>query len=232
MWLYSILLTCSISLPLILSFDNKLQFYKKWKFIFPSILFVALFYIIGDIYLTSKGVWGFNSSYHLNLLIANLPIEEWLFFIIIPYACLFLHESLGLYFPGLKLNQVLSNTITVSLILMAVVIIFFYYHRSYTVYIFSLVIIALLLSILDKTNAIRRYFVSFILILIPFVIVNAILTGSFIHQEVVWYNNQENMGIRFLTIPIEDFGYAFSMILYNLLLIPRIENIIKKIKIR
>ena len=227
MWLYSILLICSISLPFLFSFDKKLQFYTKWKFILPSILFVAVFYVIGDIYLTRTGVWGFNSQYHLNILIANLPMEEWLFFIFIPYACLFLHESMVLYFPQLKLNQALANRIVVFLILMAAVIILFNHHRFYTVYIFTLVLIALLLSLFDKTNVISSYFVSFLLILIPFIIVNAILTGSFIHQEVVWYNDKENMGIRFLTIPIEDFVYAFSMILYNLLLIARVKDIIK-----
>jgi lycopene cyclase domain-containing protein len=61
-------------------------------------------------------------------------------------------------------------------------------------------------------------------ILIPFLIVNGILTGSFIDGEVVWYNNNENLGIRFFTIPIEDFGYGFSMILFNLLLIGRLQK--------
>ena len=59
---------------------------------------------------------------------------------------------------------------------------------------------------------------AFIFILIPFFIVNGILTGSGIDEQVVWYNNNENLGIRFLTIPVEDFGYAFSLILFNLLL--------------
>jgi lycopene cyclase domain-containing protein len=42
------------------------------------------------------------------------------------------------------------------------------------------------------------------------------LTGSGIEGEVVWYNNQENLGARIFTIPIEDSAYAFSMLLFNL----------------
>ena len=152
MWLYTLLLLCSISIPLILSFDKKLQFYKKWNYIFPSILFVAVFYIIGDIYLTKLGVWGFNSSYHLNIMIANLPVEEWLFFLLIPYACLFLHESLILYFPNLKLSNSWTRIISIVLILISTAIILFNYYRIYTIYIFSLVIIALLLLSLDKSH--------------------------------------------------------------------------------
>ena len=42
------------------------------------------------------------------------------------------------------------------------------------------------------------------------------LTGSWIENEVVWYNNQENLGFRLMTIPIEDSVYAFTLILTNL----------------
>jgi lycopene cyclase domain-containing protein len=51
-----------------------------------------------------------------------------------------------------------------------------------------------------------------LIILVPFFIVNGILTGSFIAEPVVWYNNLENLGIRLFTIPIEDIGYAFNML--------------------
>ena len=225
MWLYIILLLSSLSVPLVLSFDKKLQLYKQWKYIIPSILIIAAFYILADIYMTKTGVWGFDSRYHLNILIANLPLEEWLFFLFIPYACVFLHECMVLYFPGLKLNLKWSRIIIVFLILMTVVVLVFYFDRTYTVYIFSLVIIALSLAFVDSTNQISSFFVSFLLILIPFIIVNAILTGSFIDHQVVWYNDQENMGIRILTIPVEDVGYAFSMVLFNLLLISNLKKI-------
>jgi len=225
MWLYIILLLCSLSVPLVLSFDKKLHFYKQWRYIIPSILIIAVFYILADIYLTKLGVWGFDSRYHLNILVANLPLEEWLFFLFIPYACLFLHESIVLYFPGLKLNLIWTRILIIILILMAFAVVLFNFNKIYTVYIFSLVIAALLLSLVDTTNQISRYFISFLLILIPFIVVNAILTGSFLHHQVVWYNDQENMGIRILTIPVEDVGYAFSMVLFNLLLIPQLKKI-------
>ena len=59
--------------------------------------------------------------------------------------------------------------------------------------------------------------------LIPFFIVNGILTGSFIENEVVWYNNTENLNIRLFTIPIEDTIYAFTLILLNLFVVESLE---------
>ena len=49
-------------------------------------------------------------------------------------------------------------------------------------------------------------------ILIPFFIVNGLLTGSFIIDEIVWYNNNHNLGLRIGTIPIEDIFYGFSLL--------------------
>jgi len=224
MWLYSSLLFFSILVPIALSFDKKLQFYKQWKYLFPSIFVFAFFYIGFDVLFTKHGVWGFNAQYHLNKLLLGLPIEEWLFFLVIPYASIFLHESLVLYFPNFKLKNGLSKIISGIVIISLLIVLLFSLDKGYTVYIFSSVIIALVLSFLDSYKVINSYYLTFLVILIPFVIVNAILTGSFIDQEVVWYNNDENLGIRFLTIPIEDFGYAFSLILFNLLLIAKIRK--------
>ena len=58
----------------------------------------------------------------------------------------------------------------------------------------------------------QEYYPSFLVILIPFLLVNGILTGSFIEEPVVWYNNAENLDFRIFTIPIEDAFYAFTML--------------------
>lgn len=218
MWLYSIILFCSIIVPLLLSFDKKLQFYKQWKYLLPSILIIASIYITFDIYFTKLDVWGFNPRYHSSIVFFELPLEEWLFFIVIPYASIFLHDSIVLYFRSFQVSNKFAKYFSVSLILISLSLVAFNTEKDYTAYIFSLVILVLIFSFFDKTNVINSFYCTFFIILIPFVIVNAILTGSLIDEPVVWYNNNENLGIRFLTIPIEDFGYAFSIILFNLLL--------------
>jgi len=218
MSLYLILLLCSLIVPLALSFDKKLQFYKQWKYLMPSIVIVALFYIFFDIYFTKLGVWGFNSRYHSSFVFFKLPFEEWLFFIVIPYASIFLHDSIVLYFSKIRVPNKLAKYITLGLLLLSLILVVFNLEKAYTVNIFSLVILVLLFSFFDKTNVVNNFYCTFLAILVPFIIVNAFLTGSFIDEPIVWYNNSENLGIRILTIPVEDFGYAFSLLLFNLLL--------------
>src|SRR5690606_29385876 len=69
-----------------------------------------------------------------------------------------------------------------------------------------------------KRTFMGRFYFAYIFILIPFFILNGILTGSFIEGEVVWYNNQENLGIRLGTIPLEDVFYGMLLILMNITL--------------
>jgi lycopene cyclase domain-containing protein len=201
-----------------LSFDKKLRFYTQWKELFIAILVVAVFYILADIYMTKNGVWGFNPRYHSTLVLYKLPIEEWLFFIVIPYASIFLHEAFILYFPFIKLSKSRTKYITFILIFFLGIVFILNYQKAYTAYISGITVLSLIFSIFDKSEIISRFYITFLLILIPFIAVNAILTGSLIENEVVWYNNSENLGLRFLTIPIEDFAYAFSLIMFNLLL--------------
>ena len=217
MSLYFILLVSSVAVPFILSFDKKLQFWRQWKYLFPAIFVVAAVYIFFDVLLTKAGVWGFNPRYHSNILLFNLPIEEWLFFIVIPYASIFLHDAFVLYFPQIKIKNLPSKIITVALLIILVLLVLFNLDKIYTVYIYSTLIVTLVIYLFSKSNIINQFYITFLLILIPFLIVNGVLTGSFIESEVVWYNNEENLGIRFFTIPVEDFAYGFSMIFLSLM---------------
>lgn len=230
MSLYLALMLVSISIPLLLSFDKKVAFYRYWPVLFPSILITGIFFAALDVYFAAKGIWGFNPRYHTGIIIANLPFEEWLFFILIPYASIFIHFVLKSYFPGTDLNDKTTRTITIAIILILTAAIIAVPGKIYTVTYFSLMAIVLLISLFQKRRLLNSFYISFLIILIPFIIVNAILTGSLIEEEVVWYNPAEITGIRLITIPVEDFAYGFSLIFINLLLIDYFQKIINNRK--
>jgi lycopene cyclase domain-containing protein len=225
MSLYFILLVSSVSVPFLLSFDRKLQFWRQWKYLFPAILSIAGIYIFFDVLFTKAGVWGFNPRYHSTALIFNLPVEEWFFFIVIPYASIFLHDAFVLYFPEIKLNNRLGKIITFVLLVILTLLVLFNLNKTYTVYIYSTLIAAIVIYLFSKSEIINHFYITFLVILIPFIVVNGILTGTCIESEVVWYNNNENLGIRFLTIPVEDFAYGFSMIFLSLMLRDKLKTL-------
>ncbi len=222
--LYLIILLLSFSIPFAYSFEKKMHFIKHWKAVFSAITIVAIVYIAWDVIFTKIGVWGFNPTYYLGVTFFNLPLEEILFFFLIPYASIFIHYSLQHFFPKAKLANKFVVLFTWLLILLLLVLIAMNMGKLYTQINGFFLVFALLLGLLDKNKTLHRFYISYLVILIPFAIVNGILTGSFIDDPVVWYNNAENVGIRFFTIPVEDFGYAFSMLYFSVLLIERFKT--------
>ena len=221
MSLYLILNIASFIIPFAYSFEKKMRFIQWWKSVFLSIFMVAFFFLVWDVIFTQQGVWGFNPKYLLGFYVFGLPLEEILFFICIPYASIFTHYAVGYFLPNFKLSEFKANYITIILFLIAIVLLILNIDKWYTSV--NLLVFSFLLaySFFTKNEILRKFYITFLIILIPFFIVNGILTGSFIEGEVVWYNNAENLGMRLFTIPVEDIFYAFSMLLANLILIEK-----------
>ena len=224
MSLYLLLNIASLSIPLAYSFEKRMHFIKWWKQVFLAISITAFVFIVWDVIFTKNGVWGFNHAYLIGIDIINLPLEEWLFFICIPYASIFTHYALKYFFPTIGFNRKVTAIITISLIIVLLSVIALNFKRAYTFYNYSFLVLILLYSLLTKNKELQSFYITFLVILIPFFIVNGILTGSFIDGEVVWYNNDENLGIRLFTIPIEDIGYAFNMLFMSILLIEKFKQ--------
>jgi lycopene cyclase domain-containing protein len=200
------------------------KFYKEWKFVFPAIVSIGIIFIAWDILFTSMGVWGFNPRYVTGTYFFNLPIEEVLFFVCIPYACVFTYHSINILIKK-EMSTKLQERITTVLIVMLFLIGIINYNKWYTLVTFiSTALFLLLLRGFLKSSYLGKFYVAFIFILIPFFIVNGILTGTGIESPVVWYNNSENLSLRMGTIPVEDTFYGMLLILMNVVLYERFKS--------
>ena len=216
--LYLLLNIVSISIPLLYSFHPRLQLHKRFIWLFLSLILTMGVFIPWDVIFTVNGIWGFNPDYFLGVKFFRLPLEEWLFFICIPFACVFTHYALLLYFPKMKLNQKATQYIAYALMILLAIIVVLNTDKWYTLVNFSLAIPLTWIVLNQNLKLLQHFFLTFLVMLIPFFIVNGVLTGSWIENQVVWYNNAENLGLRMGTIPAEDSIYAYSMILMNLFL--------------
>lgn len=223
-YLYLYLVVGAVMVPLIFSFHPKIKFYREWKYFFPATAIMMAIFIPWDVLFTQNEIWGFNDNYITGYKIVYLPIEEWLFFISISYCCIFTYFTIHKIYPSFSLTPELTKWLFVSLQTILLVGILIFYDRWYTLVNFAYA--AILLGFVYNFN--RRillvFFPVFLLLLIPFFIINGVLTGTGIIGEVVWYNNAENLNLRIGTVPIEDIIYALGMLLTVVLMMEWIKK--------
>lgn len=210
--------------PFLCSFYPKANFYSKWRYVIPAIFATAIIFIAWDALFTELGVWGFNPRYVSGVHVIGLPIEEILFFFCIPYACLFTYFALN---HLIEKDYLFPHQELISSLLIIMLLIFgsYFLHKLYTGSTFILTGAFLALVMLKlRVRFMGRFYFAFALLLIPFFIVNGILTGSFIEEPVVWYNPKEMIGIRLGTIPLEDSVYALLLILLPITIWEKLES--------
>jgi lycopene cyclase domain-containing protein len=219
-YLYLLINLATISVPLIASYHSKIQFYKNHRKFFLAIAISGLLFILWDVFFAQKEVWGFSDSYTLGFGLFGLPVEEWFFFLCIPYASLFLHFQLHRFgwLSPLKLSDKQLLRGSALMLLFVVVIGVLHYDRWYTFVNALFFVLVYSFALCYQTHLLKMFLPSFVAILIPFFMVNGILTGSLLEEPVVWYDNDENLGMRIGTVPVEDLFYAFSMLMLPLMI--------------
>lgn len=212
MYTYLLLNIGTLMGPMILSFDQKVAYFRRWRALFPAILLTALFFIAWDIWFTEMGVWSFNPDYLVGIDLLGLPIEEWMFFFTIPYACVFIYDCLRAYVSRDLLGPY-AKRIGWSFVVLLVGTGIVYYDHWYTaVTFFTLAVLLVLNLTVWKTAYLGWFFLGYFIALVPFFMVNGVLTAL----PVVMYNDLENLGFRFGTIPADDTMYGMLLILMNI----------------
>ena len=179
-YLYLIILVSSIFVPFIFTFHKRLSFHHHFKSLAFGLILMLSIFIPWDIWFTENGIWGFNEYYISGIYLLNLPLEECLFFICIPFCCIFTYHVVWTLSNDKSFNPMKNVSFILSIILFSCGI--FWMDKLYTFYTFIGLSIMLLIA--------------------PFTV-----------NQVVWYNDNHNLGIRLFTIPVEDIFYNCFMLL-------------------
>lgn len=217
-FLYLLVDFFTVIVPVVFSFHPKIKFYKTWPQFFIAAAVVGLLFIAWDAIFTSLGIWNFNPRYISGIYIINLPIEEVLFFIFIPFSCVFTYYCLDKFYNLAwkpKTEDIFCIVFSIVLLILGLI----FLDRLYTSVTFiSTALVSLILKFVFRIDWFGKAVSVYAILLVPFLIVNGILTGTGLEEPVVRYDNTQNLHFRLFTIPIEDVFYGFEMFILNLMI--------------
>jgi lycopene cyclase domain-containing protein len=214
MYTYLIFNIVVIIFPFLLSFDRRVTFYRKWPALLFSIMLGDLIFVTWDSIVTGIGHWSFNEDHLTGIWVFGIPLEELLFFITVPYACLFTFEVICYYLRDWKVP--FNRWIYLFFGIMISCSSFLFIDQGYTfiVLLYTGAIVILASLVLGPLLSRRRFWTYTLITIGLFTVFNMILTAI----PVVEYSSQHIWGgdglfnVRFFTIPLEDFFYNFSLL--------------------
>jgi len=206
----------TIIICFIYSFDRRIRFNKYFMPFIKGSVIVAIPFIAWDVAFTKMGVWWFNAAYTMPLRLAGLPIEEWLFFICIPFSCVFTYFCLDKFFDLNWINR--YNTILTWLVVVSCIIVAILFNQK--IYPLVTVVITaatvIYLRYIAKAEWIGKGSFVYLCLMPGFFMVNGVLTGTGLESPIVNYNPDQILNIRMLTIPIEDAVYGYAQFMVNI----------------
>lgn len=222
---YALVLFLTVIICFIASFDRRIRFDRHFPAFLKAGLLVAIPFITWDVWFTARGVWWFNTDYTLGLVIAGLPLEEWLFFICIPFSCVFTYFCFDKFF---KLDGLagFNNMIVFMSVVVCAVVALLHYDKIYTlVTAVSTLATLIYLHFIARASWIGKASLVFTVLMLGFFPVNGVLTGTGLENPIVNYNPGDFLGIRLGTIPIEDGVYGYTQFLLVLYFFKRFQTV-------
>ena len=200
--------------PVISQFNRQIKHISQWRLKLLTNGIVMIPYIIWDILVTGSH-WSFNKTYTLDFQLFGLPIGEWLFFITVPFGCLLVWETL----PDTQLSTPLRSLRYVRTVLHTGLPIgawIFSTGKQYTGLVLFCIGLVGLTDTLLRIELLRQLKTYIFLGIVSGLIM--IFNGYLTARPVVLYGEAYQMGYRIFTIPVEDFGYGLTLMLFNVML--------------
>jgi lycopene cyclase domain-containing protein len=192
----------------LLAFLLPIRFRRPHTAIFFSVLLVALPFYVWDVLVTGMW-WYFNSEYILGVRFLGVPLEEYLFFLTVPFACLLLWEQVR-SFEQIRNFKALYVFIGVMSVLIGGFSLLWGWHYTAAVLcglgVFS---VADFFSLRVLSSKKLLYFMGVVTLLT--LVFNWYLTA----RPVVTYNPEVKSNVMVATIPAEDFAFGWLLLLMN-----------------
>ena len=211
-WYIIILFVVAVSAFLIV-FKKPGTFLTELKYMIPAIIFSGTVFIMLNIRFLKSGIISYNSAFLSGARLLNLPVEEWLFLLVISLLSFAIYQQVKIKFDNFEKPKLF---LAVSLVLLVVFGLVAWFSRSkpVTFFIFFLLTVYLGYTIFRNRfkQHITKFYIALLISVIPFFLFKGILNSL----PVILYDNMYNLGIQIYGVPVEDFGYFFLLMLMNI----------------
>ena len=193
---------------LLLSIFTDVQPHRAWRALLTAYLCVSLPFIVWDVWAAAAGHWGFNSRYISGPYIAGIPIEEILFFITVPFAMMYVWGVIQKHVVDTPVPAIVYKTILGAVGVASAVLLVTQWGQGYTRSAAFAALLTVLFLATSKLVTTKRFWVFQVALFGLFIACNLILTAL----PVITYGDSSIIGVRFITIPVEDFFFNFALI--------------------
>ena len=217
---YLLIIVVTLLVPVALSFDKAIHFRRKWRYAAWSIGFVSALFLAWDMAFVQLGIWSFSKEYTLGPNILGMPIEEFLYFLALPYLALFIYEALLAHFPRWSFRSV---TVSISWILLVacVFVVLQYFSKLYTSITAALIIFTVLNQItITKAGYRSHLYIAWILCCLPLLLIN----GLMCNLPIIEYNEEHLTGLKLANIPVENFFYLLLYMMWSIALFEKYQR--------
>lgn len=94
-WHYLLILVACVLVTLPLELVLGVRVYRRPRLAAGAILPVLVIFLGWDLLAHAHGQWWFSDQYLLGPRLLGLPLEEWLFFLVVPLCAVLAYEAVG-----------------------------------------------------------------------------------------------------------------------------------------
>jgi len=212
-FLYFLILFVVAASTILITIKRSGNFFVELKYMLPAIIFSGAIFVMLNIRFLKSGIISFNPVFLSGISLLNLPIEEWLFLLVISLLSFAIYQQVKIKFDHFEKPNLFLG-ISLALIVVFGLITWFSRPKPVTFFIFFLLAIYLGYTIFRNRfkHHLTKFYIALIISFVPFFLFKGILNSL----PVVLYNNEYNLGIQIYGVPVEDFGYFFLLMLINI----------------
>lgn len=210
---YILILFVVAAATLLIVIKSPGNFLTELKYMLPAIVFSGTIFILLNIRFLETGIISYNTIYITGKNLFNLPIEEWLFLLVISLLSFAIYHQVKIKFDHFEKPNLFLG---ISLVLIVVFGLTAWFSRPKPVTFFIFFLLTIYLGYTIFRNRFKQHLTKFYIALIISVVPFFLFKGILNSLPVVLYNNEYNLGIQIYGVPVEDFGYFFLLMLINI----------------